>query len=264
MRVAGAGVLITGASRGIGETLAGAFAAAGARVALVARDADAIGRLADALGGSAYCADLSDPRQVATLIGRVEDDFGPVDVLVNNAAVAMAGDFAASSAETLRVMTEVNYLAPAELSRQLIPRMLGRGVGHIVNVSSLAGSVAMPGLVAYSASKAALAHFTAGLRADLRGSPIGITLVELGVVPTDMVPAADYAPTASAVGRLFQVRLLGSVARDEVADKVVMAVRRNRRYVRLPKRVALFPMFVAAPRRASELLFNGIPATGPR
>ena len=75
--------------------------------------------------------------------------------------------------------------------------MLGRGGGHIVNVSSMADCAVFPGLVAYSASKAALSHFTAGLRADLRGLSIGTTLVELGPIPTDLLAEAeDYAPTA--------------------------------------------------------------------
>ena len=85
MELQGRRVLITGASRGIGEALAEKFAAAGSTVALVARTKDAIESTAARLGGSAHAADLSDPEQVANLIGRVEDESGPVDVLVNNA-----------------------------------------------------------------------------------------------------------------------------------------------------------------------------------
>ena len=95
--------------------------------------------------------------------------------------------------------TQVNYLARAELCRTSIPRMLARGGGHIVNISSMAGCSVLPGLVSYSASKAALTHFTAGLRADLRGLPIGTTLVELGPIPTEMLAQTDdYVPTAAA------------------------------------------------------------------
>ncbi len=259
MELRGARVLITGASRGLGESLAGAFAAAGSTVALVARDADAIAALALSLGGSAHAADLSDPAQVASLIGRVEEEAGPIDVLVNNAAVVKSGDFVTSSAESLRHMTEVNYLAPAELSRQVIPRMLNRGRGHIVNISSLAGTLAMPGMVGYSASKAALAHFTAALRADLHGQPIGTTLVELGAISGGM-PGAGFGPTVDAVGRLSRARLLGGATRDEVTEAVVAAVRRNRRHVRLPRHAAAAPMLVEAPRRLSEFLIRG----GPR
>ena len=154
MEIRGKRVLITGASRGIGESLAYAFAEAGATVALVARTKDAIETLAAALGGTAHVADLSDPTQVATLIERVEDEAGPIDVLVNNAGLGTGGDFATAPADMLRQVTQVNYLAPAELSRQVIPRMLQRGGGHIVNVSSMAGSSPLPGLAVYSASKA--------------------------------------------------------------------------------------------------------------
>lgn len=259
MELRGARVVITGASRGIGEALAVAFAGAGADVALVARDADAIANLAGALGGSAHVADLSDSVQVAHLIGRVEAEAGPVDVLVNNAAVTAAGYFATSSADSLREITEVNYLAPAELTRQVIPGMLKRGRGHIVNISSLAGSLVFPGLVAYSAAKAALDHFTAGLRADLRGLPLGITLVELGIVATDQArDSGGYPPTRAAAGRFLRTRLLDVVSREAVAQEVVSAVRRNRRHVRLPKRGTVIAMFAEAPRRASEFLLTGI------
>jgi short-subunit dehydrogenase len=140
MEMHGKRVLITGASRGIGESLAQAFARAGATIALVARTQDSIRTLAAELGGTAHPADLSDPNQVATLLSRVEDEAGPVDVLVNNAGIGgIAAAFTDTPNEVLRQVTEVNYVAPAELCRQAIPRMLGRGGGHIVNVSSMAG-----------------------------------------------------------------------------------------------------------------------------
>ena len=113
----------------------------------------------------------------------------------------MNAAFPDTSEENLGYVTQVNYLSPAELCRQVIPRMLGRGGGHIVNISSMAGSVVVPGTVTYSASKAALSHFTAGLRVDLRGLPIGTTLVELGPIPTDMLAEIEeYEPSAEAFG----------------------------------------------------------------
>jgi NADP-dependent 3-hydroxy acid dehydrogenase YdfG len=89
--------------------LAHAFAGAGAKVALVARSGDALEALTAALGGTAHVADLSDPAQVAALIERVEDEAGPIDVLVNNAGVGIGGDFATASAESLRHVTQVNF-----------------------------------------------------------------------------------------------------------------------------------------------------------
>jgi short-subunit dehydrogenase len=258
MELRGKRVLITGASRGIGESLSHAFAGAGATVALVARTKHAIRELAAELGGTAHPADLSDPTQVADLIGQIEEEVGPVDVLVNNAGVGTGAAFA--DALDLRETTQVNYVAPAELCRQAIPRMLGRGGGHIVNISSLAGCGVLPGLVTYSASKAALSHFTSGLRADLRGLAIGTTLVELGPIPTDMMARTDdYEPTAAAFRRFYWMRLMVDVSREKVADEVVEAVQKGRKHVRLPKRAALFPMLCEAPRRATEVILTGVP-----
>jgi uncharacterized protein len=260
MELRGKRVLITGASRGIGESLAHAFAGAGATVALVARTQDALDALAAELGGTAHPADLADATQVATLIQRVEDEAGPVDVLVNNAGIESTAAFTAAPDDELRRVTEVNYLAPAELCRQAIPRMLHRGRGHIVNVSSLAGITVFPGLVTYAASKAALSHFTAGLRADLRGLPIRTTLVELGTVPTDLLAKADnYEPTAKAFQRAYRVRATVDVPRETVAEAVVKAVHKGRRHVRLPKRSIPFAMMVEAPRRTTEILLTGVP-----
>lgn len=253
-------VLITGASRGIGEALARDFAGAGARVALVARTMTALEPLAAELGGSAHAADLADPTQVAGLIERIEKDVGPIDVLVNNAGIESTAGFADAPDEELRRVTEVNYLAPAELCRQAIPRMLSRGGGHIVNVSSMAAYSVFPGLVTYCASKAALSHFTAGLRADLRGLPIGTTLVELGPIPTELLANADgFEPTAKSFARLYKTRFLVKVPRETVSENVVEAVRKGRRHVRIPRRAAVFPMLAEIPRRATELVLTGVP-----
>ncbi|KZS61265.1 SDR family NAD(P)-dependent oxidoreductase [Mycobacterium ostraviense] len=261
MELAQKRVLITGASRGIGAALAHAFAAAGASVALVARTDGALRTLASELGGSAHVADLSDPRQVRMLIPRIEDEVGPIDVLVNNAGIDNhTGGFTDAPEDDLRRVTEVNYLAPAELCRHAIPRMLHRGGGHIVNVSSMAGCVALPGLVTYSASKAALSHFTAGLRADLRGVPIRTTLVELGPIPTDLLAhTEEYPPTADSFRRLYRMHLMVEVTREMVANQVVSAVQQGRKHVRLPRRAAVFSMLAEAPRRTAELVLTGIP-----
>jgi uncharacterized protein len=260
MKLDGKRVLITGASRGIGEALAGEFARAGATVALVARSKDALERVAGPLGGTVHAADLADPAQVTGLIGRVEREAGPVDVLVNNAGVGVARGFTDAADDVLRMTTEVNYLAPAELCRQVIPGMLRRGGGHIVNVSSLAGIGVYPGLVTYSASKAALSHFTAGLRADYRGLPIGTTLVELGPVPTDLLAEADeYGPTAKSFERFYRAQVSTAVPKQKVAKDIVEAVRKGRRHVRHPKRVGPSAMLVEAPRRFTELLLTGVP-----
>ena len=259
MELAGRRVVVTGASRGIGAALAEAFAAAGARVALVARNEAAIKDLADRFGGTAHPTDLSRPEQVEGLIRRIENDGGPVDVLVNNAGISTPGWFPGDSASVVEDTFRVNLLSPVELCRQVIPRMLERGSGHIVNVSSMADSGVFPGIVPYAATKAGLTQFTAGLRADLRGLPVKTTVVELGPVPTDMLDEIEsYRPTDDSFRRFYRLQLLVDVPRETVARDVVEAVRKGKRHVRHPTRAAGLPLLSEAPRRFVEFALTGV------
>ena len=259
MELSGSRVLVTGGSRGIGEALARRFAAAGARVALVARTERAIEELAAELGGTAHAADLADPGQVPGLVERIEAEGGPVDVLVNNAGIEGLGAFDTQSPEALETIYRVNLVAPAELTRQALPGMLRRGRGHIVNISSLAGTAVFPGMASYSSTKAGLSQLTAGLRADLRGTPVGTTLVELGPIPTEMLARVDGCePARASFRRLYRLGLLVDVDRETVARTVVDAVAAGRRHVRHPKRAIVFPMLTEAPRRTVELLLTGV------
>ena len=258
MQVSGSRVLITGASRGIGEVTARVFAEAGARVALVARSEEPLAKLAAELGGDAYPADLTDATALASLFDRVESD-GPVDVLVNNAGVAPAARFVDTDAAAIDALFRLNLLAPAELCRQALARMVPRSRGHVVNISSLAGVSAVPGLASYSASKAGLSQLSAALRAEVKGLGIGITLVELGPVVTDMLEGVhEYGPTARSFDRGARLGVLVDLDPNVVARTVVDAVRRDRRHVRLPRRAALLMMIGEAPRRLTELMLIGV------
>lgn len=258
MEVSGSRVLITGASRGIGECTARAFADAGARVAVVARSADALAKLAAELGGDAYPTDLADPEAVAGLFDRVEHD-GTVDVVVNNAGLDLAGRFLDTDPRAIEMLFRVNLLAPTELCRQALGRMVPRRHGHIVNVSSLAGVSAVPGLAAYSASKAGLSQLTAALRAELKGTGVGTTLVELGPVLTDMLDNVHgYGPAQRSFGRGAAIKVITDLDPDAVARAIVDAVRRNRRHVRMPLRSSLLMLIGEAPRRMTEIMLTGI------
>ncbi len=264
MKLDGKRVLITGASRGIGEELAIKFAGAGARVALVARSEAALKELAGRLGGTADVADLTEPDQVQGLIGRIEADGGPIDVLVNNAALEHAGAFLDLAAADMNGQVHVNLVAPMELSRQAIPGMIQRGGGHIVNISSMGGTNALPGVTSYSATKAGLSHFTAALRAEFKGKPVTTTLVELGPVGTQMMQNLyDYPPTDRAVARVRRLGLIKEVTAEHVARNVLSAVQHDRRHLRMPKRGALYPLLVEAPRRITEWLLIGVRGRSP-
>jgi len=253
-------VLVTGASRGLGESLARDFAEAGADVIVVARSIEPLEKLAAAVGGHAIAADLGDAAQVRGLLDRAEAEVGPVDVLVNNAGIDLVGEFATTEPDDLEQIYNLNLLAPVLLCRAAIPRFLARGGGHIVNMSSMAGVGAFPGLTAYSSTKAGLTHFTAGLRVELHGLPIGLTVVEVGPFPTDMRDAVyAYEPTGKSFARFAQLHLMVEVDREKLALDIVDAVRRNRRHVRHPKRALAFPLLTETPRRIVEVLLTGVP-----
>jgi short-subunit dehydrogenase len=258
MRLAGARVVVTGASRGIGAALATELAARGARVVLVARSVEQLEKLAAELGGEAFAADLADASVIEPLVRSIEAD-GPIDVLVNNAGIDLTGDLVALPADDIAALLAVNLRAPILLCRAAIPGMLARGRGHILNVSSLSATNAVPGLASYSASKAGLSQFTAVLRADLKGTPITTTLAQIGTVEGTMVDSLRaYEPTRRALVRLERLRLVVDLDVRVVVDALADAIEKQKRHVRLPRRDALFPMIVEVPRRLTEILLAGV------
>jgi NAD(P)-dependent dehydrogenase (short-subunit alcohol dehydrogenase family) len=255
-----ASVLITGGSRGIGRELAISFAAAGAKPVVVARDKTALAAVAALTGGVALEADLDDPLDVAGLWRRAEDAVGPVSVLVNNAGIVEPGNFADSDSATLERTVQVNVLSPMVLCRDAIRSMQPRRRGHLVNVSSLAGVATVPGLAAYSASKAALNQLTRVLAVELSDQPIGTTLVELGPVPTDLLQQAKaHHPTERSFRRMYRLGLLVDVPASTVAAAVVQAVRADKPHVRLPRRAAGLAALAEAPRTASRAILVRVP-----
>jgi short-subunit dehydrogenase len=263
MEIAGRRILVTGASRGIGRALAERLARDGARLVLVARSAAALEEVAAATGGRAWIADLADPAAVDGLVERVEADGGGVDVLVNNAGISNVDHVLNHGAADIEAIFRTNLLTPVHLCRQVIPRMLARGGGHIVNVSSLAAVLTPPGLVHYGASKAGLSHYTAGLRQDLRGLPIGLTLVEIGSVPTELDAMSRRYPPLRAMVERTGGRGADLIPMEAVVDGIAAAIRRDARHVRLPRALAVLPMLVELPRRLSEMMFRRVDPRPP-
>jgi NAD(P)-dependent dehydrogenase (short-subunit alcohol dehydrogenase family) len=188
--------IVTGGGRGIGRAIAIGLASASASVGVVARSEDQItesaGQIAE-VGGRAIAvpADVSDPEAVEQMVQEVERVLGPVDLLVNNAGLAgpIGPTWEADPDEWWRCM-EVNLRGPMLCSRAVLPGMISRGVGRIVNVASGAGTFAIPYLGAYVTSKTALIRLTEILAAEAAEHGVKVFAIEPGTVRTDM---AEYA-----------------------------------------------------------------------
>jgi len=181
---AGAACLVTGASSGIGRATAEALARKGARLALSGRDPARLRAVAADTGGEAILADLTEPGAPARVAREARERLGGVDVLVNNAGVGLAGPFGDADAARVDELVAVNLRAPMLLARALVPDMLERGRGAVVNVASIAGHLGVAGETVYAASKAGLIGFSESLRQELSHTPVRVSLVSPGVVDT--------------------------------------------------------------------------------
>jgi NAD(P)-dependent dehydrogenase (short-subunit alcohol dehydrogenase family) len=193
--------LVTGANRGIGLEIVRQLAAKGVRAVIASRDIDkglaaAAQLMAQGLDVSVVTLDVAQPESIARAVSRVEGDFGPIDILVNNAAILIdgPGGFDASlvdlTPETLRATFETNLIGPLELIRAVVPGMRQRRFGRVVNVSSAAGQLAHMGMgfPGYRMSKSALNALTCIAAAEVArdGADIKINAVDPGWVRTDM------------------------------------------------------------------------------
>jgi short-subunit dehydrogenase len=178
MQIAGSRVLVTGATGGLGQAIARDLAGRGAHLVLTGRRTDVLEPLARELGAELRAVDLADRAAVADLAATSQD----VDVLVANAALPGSGRLDSFDLEQIDRIIEVNLRAPVVLARELSPRMVERGRGALVFISSLSGKAATPGSSMYSASKFGLRGFAFGLRADLHGTGVGVTVVNPGFI----------------------------------------------------------------------------------
>ena len=259
MRLSGSHVLVTGASRGIGADLARDAARRGATVTLVARSADELGKLAADVGGHALPADLSDLGQVKGLIARAEAQAGqPIDVLVNDASTEATGSTLTQTAEELAYALSLNLHAPTELTRQVLPGMVERGRGHILNVSSGYSAVNTAGLTTYCATKAGLSHYTSGIAVELRGTGVGTTLVEPGPVNTSMWQRLQPTLAAPSLHRLLKLQMTAVVEPEDVARAALDKVEAGGGHVVLPRRMTPILAMAWAPRKAAELVLTGV------
>lgn len=253
-------VVVTGGSRGIGENMAREFARRGAKVTLVARNVDALNRVAAEINGKAVVADLTDDSVVDTLIENIERDYGPIDVLVNNAGLETSTAFAVEDDREIRTVSRVNLEVPLMLTRHVLPGMLARKSGHLVFVSSLAGTAGFPGMSVYGATKAGILNFVNGLSRELKATNINITVLSPGPVNTDMWDAIeDRKSSIQDVVRRFQkLHLIPTADPAKIARRTVNAVVKNKPFVRDPKRLSINFWLNHLPTRISNFAAIGI------
>ncbi len=186
--LSGTTVLVTGATSGIGAACAERFWKEGARVVAAGRRAERLGELAQRLGDRVHplVLDVRDRAEVEEARGELPPAFAEIDVLVNSAGLALGLEPAPrASIDEWQQMIETNCLGLVAVTRALLPGMVARDRGHVVNIGSVAGTYPYPGGQVYGGTKAFVHQFTLGLRADLLGTRVRATCVEPGMVETE-------------------------------------------------------------------------------
>jgi NAD(P)-dependent dehydrogenase (short-subunit alcohol dehydrogenase family) len=228
-------VLITGGSRGLGLVLARHICAAGGKVALIARDAEELGRAKADLarrGGAVLTVqcDLLDGGQIRSAVRQIIDRFDKIDILINNAGIIEVGPLEHMTREDFERAMRLHFWAPFELILQIVPEMRTWGGGRIVNISSIGGKVAVPHLAPYSASKFALTGFSDALRAELARDNIYVTTVAPGMMRTGSHVNAKFKGRHDAEFGWFSASAgapLISMDADRAARKILAACRRG-------------------------------------
>jgi short-subunit dehydrogenase len=219
--------IVTGASYGIGEYIARELAARDFGLLIVARSGPKLARLAGELRRQdrkvAFASiDLGDRDAAERIAEAAASELGTVDVLVNNAAVELQRRFHTLSTEEIAKVLRVDLLTPIELSRLLLPQMLERGYGRIVNISAIAGRVGFPFTEAYAASKDGLIAFSRVLRNDYRGTGVSASAIVLGAVRDAGLGQRTLDETGLEASTAFMVKP------EEVAKAVVCAIEKDK------------------------------------
>ena len=213
-------VLITGASSGIGEACARRFAERGARLLLCARRLDRVRALADELDtdAHAFALDVRDRVVVDRALAELPDEWRAVDILVNNAGLAAGfGPLPDNDPDDWDRMLDTNVRGLLNVTRAVVPGMVARGRGHVINIGSVAGHETYPGGAVYCASKAAVDRITKGLRLDLLGTGVKVSSVDPGLVETEF-SVVRFRGDTDAASTVYQG--MTPLTADDVAETV--------------------------------------------
>jgi short-subunit dehydrogenase len=214
--------------------------------------------VADELGAHGVAADLAEVSQIDELVAKAVDAQGPIGVLVNNAGLNAPTPLAHTNETSLREQLTTNLVAPLQLARAVLPAMLERDAGCVVNIGSIAGDLAIANQVPYCATKAALASATRALQRELCRTNVRALLVVLGLVATDMIDELAKDPVAAAMAKRFA--LLRELQVDAVARRIADAVESGRPSLVLPRLAAPMHHLRLIPARVVDGLLAGVGA----
>jgi short-subunit dehydrogenase len=258
-RFAGRTAVLTGAASGIGEQLAHGLAARGSDLVLLDRDEPGLQKVADAIRNAhrglaveTIVVDLADRDAATAAATRIADEHPRIGLLVNNAGVALAGEFEQLTLEEFEWVVDINFRAPVLLTHHLLPALLAEPGSHVVNVSSLYGLIAPPGQTAYSASKFALRGFSQALRLELAPHGTGVTTVHPGGIATSIARSARIAaslPRADVEQGLATFERLLSYPPEKAAAEILAGVAKRKARV-----------LIAASAKIPDLLARLFPA----
>jgi short-subunit dehydrogenase len=231
-------VLITGASSGIGRGLAHELGRRGASVGLLARRAELLQTIADEIsqaGGQALAlpADVTQAEQVRAAVGKLRQEFGPIDLLIANAGISINTFVPDLCEKAIAELINVNVIGVVNSVSAVLSEMVAQGRGHLVVNSSLAAYRGVPKSAAYCASKAAVSSFCEALRIDLKGTGVDVTTIHPGFVRTQMIRSIARTPYVMEV--------------DQAVSKIIRAIEKR-------KKGYAFPWQLATIARACKLL----------
>lgn len=248
-------VVITGASSGIGALTAQMLSKRGAIPILIARSEDKLKETAAGIPGvfGLYTCDVRDAEGVEETFAQILSAYGRIDILLNNAGYGKFAAFTEMECDEFDDMMDVNYMGIVRCTKAVVPHMLERGSGQIVNVASMAGKIGTAKSVAYSATKHAVLGFTNALRQELRKSGIIVSAVNPGPIATNFFKTADPSGNyEKSVARMIMTP-------EHVSSKIVKVMESGKEEIDLPGLagfgIRLYGLF---PRLADKLTYNAM------
>jgi short-subunit dehydrogenase len=220
-------VMITGASSGIGKGLALEIASRGARLGLVARRQNLLDEVVDAVKGRAVAvtADVRDADAMKDAAERIHAELGPIDILIANAGIGTSSHISQLDPNHVSKVIGINVVGAANSVAAVVPRMVDRGQGHLVAISSLAAYRGLAKSAAYCASKAAMSAYFESVRIDLRNTGVDVTIIHPGFIKTPLT-----------AGREAHMPYLMEL--DDAIPKIVSAIEKKKKSVAFPWQLA--------------------------